>query len=318
MKFTQIDPGEIDLADQRFRVSFSDSFDELVGSIQDLGLLNPPVLARREGRLILVSGWKRVRACRALLLSPIPVFVEEDKDDLELFSIAVYENTSNRTLSIVEKAGILARQQGFGAPQDELIRRTLPLLGIPPTAEYLQIFMSVAGMDPEEKKIVHEKDPTAALLQALLAFSPAERSLLRPWLWTLGQNKQKELLNTLREVAVRDGISPEKVLAHPRIRELAAEEQLSLRQQAERLLDHLRERRNPSLTAWSRAFDVALQKLGIEKGVVIDPSPFFEGEDLSLQFSFRSREEFLERLARLKNLGDRSEFCDLFKDPEDE
>ncbi|MFA9455020.1 MAG: ParB N-terminal domain-containing protein, partial [Candidatus Aminicenantaceae bacterium] len=78
MKFTQIDPGEIDLADQRFRVSFSDSFDELVGSIQDLGLLNPPVLARREGRLILVSGWKRVRACRALLLSPIPVFVEEE------------------------------------------------------------------------------------------------------------------------------------------------------------------------------------------------------------------------------------------------
>lgn len=318
MKFTQIDPGEIDLADDRFRVSFSDSFDELVGSIRDLGLLNPPVLAKREGRLILVSGWKRVRACRALLLSPIPVFVEEEKDDLELFRIAVYENTSSRTLSIVEKAGILSRQQGFGAPQDELIRRTLPLLGIPPTMEYLQLFLSVAGMDSEEKKIVHEKDPTAAVLQALLAFSPAERARLRPWLWTLGQNKQKELLNTLREVAARESISPEQVLAHPRIRELVAEEQLLPRQQAERLLDHLRERRNPSLTAWSRVFDGALQKLGIEKGIVIAPSPFFEGEDLSLHFSFRSREEFLERLARLKNLGDRAEFCDLFKDPEDE
>ena len=109
MRFTQIDPHDIDLTDERFRISFILSSDELAVSIRDLGLLNPPVLAQRKGgRTILVSGWKRVLACRALSLSPIPVFVADEKDDLELFKGAVYENASVRTLSAVEKAEVRA------------------------------------------------------------------------------------------------------------------------------------------------------------------------------------------------------------------
>jgi ParB family chromosome partitioning protein len=306
MRFTQIDPHDIDLADERFRISFILSSDELAASIRDLGLLNPPVLAQRKGgRTILVSGWKRVLACRALSLSPIPVFMADEKDDLELFKVAVYENAS-------------VRLQGFGAQADELIRQYLPLLGIPPTREYLELFIFVAGFDPEEKRVVHDKDPPAAVLKALFPFTPAARARLLPWLWTLGRNKQKELLSNLREIASRDGISPEEVLSHPRIREIAADGRLSPRQQAEELVEHLRERRNPTLTAWSKAFDAALEKLGIGKGVVIDPSPFFEGEDLSLHFSFRSPEEFLDRLSRLKGLADKPEFQALFRGPDDE
>ena len=318
MRFKQIDPAEIDLSDERFRVSFPDSLDELTDSIRDVGLLNPPVLTKREDRLVLVTGWRRILACSALALSPISVFVEEGKDDLELFWNAVYENTSSRSLSVVEKAEILARLKEFGAPQDELLRRALPLLGIPSTKEYLDLFLAAAGMDPAEKKLVHQKDPSPAVLQAFLSYSSEERARLSPWLWTLGQNKQKELLGILREIAARDGISPGRVLAHPRIRDLAEEKKLSPRQQAEKLLIHLRGQRNPTLTAWSQAFEAALRNLGIEKGIVIDPSPFFEGEDLALHFSFRSREEFLERLARLKGMADRPEFAGLFKDPGDE
>ena len=319
MRFTQIDPHDIDLADERFRISFILSSDELAASIRDLGLLNPPVLAQREGgRTILVSGWKRVLACRALSLSPIPVFVADEKDDLELFKVAVYENASVRTLSAVEKAEVLARLQGFGAQADELVRQYLPLLGIPPTREYLELFLFVAGFDPEEKRVVHDKDPPPAVLQALFPFTAAARARLLPWFWTLGRNKQKELLSNLREIAARDNISPEEVLSHPRIREIEADGRLSPRQQAEELVEHLRERRNPTLTAWSQAFDAALEKLGIDKGVVIDPSPFFEGEDLSLHFSFRSREEFLDRLSRLKGLADKPEFRALFRGPDDE
>jgi ParB family chromosome partitioning protein len=242
----------------------------------------------------------------------------DNRDDLELFKIVVYENSSVRKLSVVEKAEILDRLRGFGTPTDELVRQYLPLLGIPPTREYLELFLSVAGFKPEEKRLVHDKDPPISVLQALLPFSPEERSLLWPWLWTLGRNKQQELLNILREITARDGISPEEVLSHPRIRELEAENRLSPRQQAEKLLEHLRERRNPTLTAWSRAFEAALQKLGIEKGVVIDPSPFFEGEDLSLHFSFRTQEEFLDKLSRLKGLANQTEFTKLFQDPGDE
>jgi ParB family chromosome partitioning protein len=318
MRFTQIDPRDIDLTDERFRISFILASDELAASIRDLGLLNPPVLAQRGGRRVLVSGWKRVLACRSVSLSPIPVFMADERSDLELFKVAVYENALVRAFSAVEKAEVLSRLQGFGAQADELVRRYLPLLGIPPTREYLELFLYVAGFGPEEKRIVHDRDPPAAVLQALLPLPAAARARLLPWFWTLGQNKQKELLSNLTEIAARDGITPEDVLAHPRIRDLESDDRLSPRQQAEELVEHLKQRRNPALTTWSKAFSAALEKLGIEKGVVIDPSPFFEGEDLSLHFSFRSREEFLNRLSRLKGLADKREFQALFREPDDE
>jgi len=318
MRFTQIDPFDIDLADERFRISVVLASDELAASIRDLGLLNPPVVAQRQGSRVLVSGWKRVQACRTVALSPIPVFVADEKNDLELFKGAVYENALVRAFSAVEKAEVLARLRDFGAKSDELVRRYLPLLGIPPTRDYLDLYLFVAGFGPEEKRVVHDRNPPAAVLQALLPFGSCVRTRLLPWLWTLGQNKQKELLNNLREIAARDGVSPEDVLAHPSIRDLGIDDRLSPRQQAEELVEHLKQLRNPALSTWSEAFAAALEKLGIEKGVVIDPSPFFEGEDLCLHFSFRSREEFLKRLSRLKDLADKREFQALFRGPDDE
>ena len=92
-------------------------------------------------------------------------------------------------------------------------------------------------------------------------------------------------------------------------------ENLSVPQKAENILAFLREARNPSLSLWAKTFEAVLKKLDIEKGIMVDPSPFFEGEDLALHFSFKSRKELLNKLAQVKKLADRSEFDDVFNSP---
>lgn len=315
MKFTQIDPAEIELCDDRFRISFFYSGTELKDSIQDVGLLNPPVLTRREGQLILVSGWKRVLACLNLELRLIPIFIAGQKDDLELFTASVYENASVRSLSGIERAETLARLKKFGVSDAALVRRFFPLLGIPCNPEYLKLFISLAEFSSEEKKQMHQKNMSMAVLQALVFFDLGERELLLPWLQALGQNKQRELLNLLRDISLRDKQPLLAILNAPQIRELASNDKLSLPQKAEKILSFLRVARNPSLSLWTKTFEAVLKKLDIEKGIVVDPSPYFEGEDLALHFSFKSREELLERLFHVKKLADRNDFTDIFKTP---
>ncbi len=315
MKFTQIDPAEINLCDERFRISFFYTGTELKESIQEVGLLNPPVLAHREGQLILVNGWKRVLACLHLELPLIPIFIAGQEDDLELFTASVYENVSVRSLSGIEKAEILARLKKFGSPDATLVRRFFPLLGIPCNPDYLRLFSVLAEFSAEEKKCVHQKNMSMPVLQALVFFNAQERELFLPWLQAFGQNKQKELLNLLREISQRDKQPVLDILHEPQIQELVYNDKLSLPQKAEKILSCLREARNPSLSFWTRTFEAVLKKLEIEKGILVDPSPFFEGEDLALHFSFKSREELLERLVQVKKLADRADFYELFKIP---
>jgi len=318
MKFTQIDPAVIDVEEERFLISFDCSLAELKHSIQEVGLLNPPILAGRRDRPVIVSGRKRILACLELGLSPIPVFIARDQSDLKLFQLAVFENVSVRGLSAVEKAEVLAKLKSFGAADAELIRRFLPLLKIPPTAEYLDLFLALARYGPEEKRVVHEKGLSITVLKTLHPFSPEERALLWPLLRSLGQNRQKELLILLREIARREQVQPLQLLSEPGITVLREDDTLSAPQKATKLVDLLRERRYPSLSSWTKAFEAVLEKLEIEKGILVDPSPFFEEEDLSLRFTFKNRAEFMARLSGLKRLAEKPEFDQLFPSSDDD
>jgi len=99
--------------------------------------LSPPLVRRGEKRHVLVSGWKRVLACRALGLAAINALVTEEKNDLRLFLRAFYENLAAREISLIEKAEIGRKLLGFGVDRKTILRSYFPLLSLPATAEHL-------------------------------------------------------------------------------------------------------------------------------------------------------------------------------------
>jgi hypothetical protein len=264
---------------------------------------------------VVVCGWKRILACEKLGLGSIPVFISPETNDLELFKNPVYENASFRELSVFEKAEILCKLKGFGEVDENLIRRFLPLLKIPATRRYLELFWEVSTFDPALKQALGHHGASLAVLELLLPYTPEERTLLLPLLLTQGQNKQKELLTLLRDVAQREKISPRAILQGLVCQTILQDDRLSPLQKADRILDTVREQRSPVLSSWSRAFEAALKALHLEKGVVISPIPFFEGEELNLTFGFRSREEFVQRITELTKLAEKPEFSGLFRPP---
>ena len=119
-----------------------DALDELVASIQEVGLLQPVVVREvGPGRYELVMGERRWRASHRAGLTEIPAIVRATADD-DLLRDALMENLHRQQLNPLEEAA--AYQQlldDFGATHEELARRigrsrphisnTLRLLNLP-------------------------------------------------------------------------------------------------------------------------------------------------------------------------------------------
>ena len=123
-----------------------DALNELIASIKEIGILQPPVVRKvAEGRYELIMGERRFRAAKAAGLKTIPVIIRQTPDN-ELLREALIENIHRSQLNPLEEAaayaGLLA---DFGCTHDELatklgrsrplISNMLRLLNLPPTVQ---------------------------------------------------------------------------------------------------------------------------------------------------------------------------------------
>ena len=123
-----------------------DALNELIASIKEIGILQPPVVRRvSEGRYELVMGERRFRAAKAAGLKTIPVIIRQTPDN-ELLREALIENIHRSQLNPLEEAAAYAGLlNDFGCTHDELatklgksrpfISNMLRLLNLPPTVQ---------------------------------------------------------------------------------------------------------------------------------------------------------------------------------------
>lgn len=318
MKREEVYLKDIDLKDERFRISFFFSLEKLRQSLKEVGLINSPLVTYRQDRLILISGWKRVLACKALSFSSIPAWMVKTDSDLDAFLLAFHENRATREFSLLEKAEILCRLRRFGENEQKIVKHYLPLLRIPQTSYYLDLYLAISRFDRDLKSFIHEKNMSLTSLEYLAEFKPKERRLLLPLLLPLGQNKQKELLQGLREISLRNDLPVEKILTSKPLTRILDSEKLSPLQKSERIRQRLRDQRYPHLSSSEKTFEQALRKAGWPEDMTIAHSPFFEEEGITVTFRFKDEEEFKSHLKRLQQVASREGFSKVFKLPSDE
>ena len=316
MEYIEVPLRAIDFRDERFRTSSDPVPEGLLRSIQKAGLISPPVVCRRKRRYVLVTGWKRALACRSLGFRKIAVLITPERSDRRLLIIAVNDNLATRELSLAEKAMILLKLGQSGLAQAILIKEYSPRLGLPATLEALQRMLSLARADQSLRDFVSEKSSPPAVIEALLRFPPGNIRPLLPLLRTLGQNKQRQILEDLWDIVRRDGISVRILLRRKGFRRILASPRLSKLQKAEGLRQCLKTVRYPALSAREEAFREALRKVRWPGDVAVQPSPFFEENGMTVSFRAGSRQELQAVLERLGETAAREEIDGLFREKE--
>ncbi len=304
---------EIDLKDQRFRISLFFSIKNLLSSVKKVGLIYPPLLTIREGRIVLVSGWKRVEACRLLGISSIPGYFISDNDDLKVFHLAFFENLATRDFNVLEKAEILKKLISFGEKEKRIISEYLPLLGLPPTSTYLNLYLAFSEFEIEEKELIHQNEIPFSSLEILAKLKREERELIFPLLLPLGKNKQKELLECALDLAGKKGISIKSIFHQQEIREILESRNISALEKSQKIRLLLRREKYPLLSSWSESLKLILKKTRWPKDIILRPSPFFEEEKMSIFFDFKNEQEFVEKVSKLVELTSKKEFKGIWR-----
>jgi len=293
---------EIDTGDDTFRLSLRTDQDPLVASVQAAGLINPPVLRQREDlRYQIVCGFRRVMACKALGWHEIKAKVlKEGVTELDSFKLAILDNRSHRQLNIVEQA------QGI-----QKLSRHLP------SRKRLHTLSSLLGF-PENKKVFEKMEALSMLPAAIQAgvmdeiisfeaavdlseFSHAEAlsffELFKHL--NLSQNKQRDIIKLVQEIAIREDLQPVEILESKGIKTSIDRPELNRNEKASRVRAYLKRRRFPTLARAEERFSRELKALKLNEDFHITPPAYFEGGPYTLRMTFKTVRDFDERLKAL-------------------
>jgi ParB family chromosome partitioning protein len=174
---------------------------ELVASIKEIGILQPPVVRQTSaGRYELIMGERRFRAAKLAGLRSIPVIIRQTPDN-ELLREALIENIHRSQLNPLEEAAAYTQLlQDFNCTHDELahklgrsrplISNTMRLLNLPASvqsrvasgvisaghARALLGLSNEAEIDRLAKRIVAEGLSVRAIEEIIAATSPKAAS----------------------------------------------------------------------------------------------------------------------------------------------
>ena len=100
----EIDVNDISLNPDQPRTNFNQiSLVQLASSINELGLIQPITVKEKDGKYILISGERRLRAFKKLNLDSIPAYIRKANDQSSL-EMALVENIQRRDLDAIEIA----------------------------------------------------------------------------------------------------------------------------------------------------------------------------------------------------------------------
>jgi ParB family chromosome partitioning protein len=301
---------QIDSEDERFRITTRRGSVDLLSSLQRIGLLAAPLVLPTENGFIIVSGFRRIAACRELTWDVIPAKVlSRQTSEYECALRAIAENSTERPLNLIETSRALALLDQH-APGGQVPLEDAAALGLT-THPGLATKLKALRRLPAEVQ--------AAVIAEAVSFPMAcELSRLEHNLAVIfarlflrlqtSLNKQREILILVSEIASREEMDPREVLRDPALIRVLEMEELDRNQKTRHIRRLLRRRRFPSLVAAEDRFHALRQRLKLGENLQLAPPRDFEGTRFTLTLSFDSLMEIKRLRTKLDELAHHPDF----------
>jgi ParB/RepB/Spo0J family partition protein len=280
----------IDLTDSTCRLGLETDPGILADSIRAIGLLNPPIVRLRGGSTYgVVCGFRRIEACRLLRWHEMPVrLLQEPLPDFELITIAVLDNRSHRSLSVIEQSRAIEKLEGEGHRFE--FAELASVLGLPSNPKVFQKVRALSRLPVAIQAGVSKDMISLEAAVALCRLSSEDAlaffELLHPL--RLSQNKEQEIITLVEEISVRETLSLTQILDSYDVKTILHDPSANRNEKGTRLRAYLKQRRYPTLAQAEELFERNLKALKLKTGFRITPPPYFEGRSYALHISLES------------------------------
>ncbi len=289
---------EIDTRDDTCRLSLRTDPDALLASIRAVGLINPPVLRQRQDfKYQIVCGFRRVEACKTLGWHEIKARVLKARStELDSLKLAILDNRSHRQLNVVEQARGIQKLSPHLPPRNRL-HVLSSLLGFPQNPKVLKKIEALSRLPGAILAGVTNEIVSFERAVDLSRFSHEDGlSLFELFkLLKLSQNKQREIITLVQEIAIREDLQPKDILQSREITTILDRPELNRNERGSKIRAYLKRRRFPRLTKAEERFSKELKALKLNEHMHMTAPPYFEGEQYTLRMTFKSVKDFDER-----------------------
>jgi hypothetical protein len=292
-------------------MSFGFNLDPMVQSIQQVGLINPPILKSDLEGLTIIGGYRRIMALKELKVETAACRIISGRDEvlpLECLLLNLYDNLATRSLNDVEKGMVLSRLDAWVSRQ-EIVERYMPLLGLRSHEKNFRFFLEMErNFGAKIKTFVAEGRLSWQAVKMVSEIDAASRSAILKLIseLRLNINQQSQFIDYIVDLSFIEGKSIPQILGEEELNAICTDTHMNRPQQAKAILNNLRTRRNPSMVKAEKRFNRAVSDLNLPDGIQISAPPFFEGEYYKLEIFFREGQDLrtkLEGLNRIRGLG---------------
>jgi ParB/RepB/Spo0J family partition protein len=288
----------------------------LRASIDEVGVIQPALLRKRQDRYQIVSGFRRISILRDLGRPDILARIIDEKElgNLQLFSSSLHENLTTRGFNAVEKGIALEKLiQQFQVDPGVVVKNYLPLFNLESDEKILKTYLALARMEEEIKGYVLREEVSRTNIRKLATYSSEDRLVLFALfsLLKLGENRLKEMLTLLDEISKRDRLPVREIVDRAEIQAILSHKELTASQRTERVKKILMDLRYPRMHTLEETFERKRRDLNLPSGVSLFHSPFFEGKGLKIEFQFETLEGYRTVLSSLSQLADKKEFQEM-------
>ena len=289
-RFHAVALSRINLQDENFHITSRTDAHDLLESIRYDGLITAPLIIKKESDYVVVSGFRRIAACRKLGWSKITArILNPETDDLDCLRLAIAENSLQRPLNLIETSRCLQKLSVF-IPKAKTLAEMASNLGLPANPSIIDKIKGLCLLPPSIQNSILAGIISLAMASELesmetdcaIAFTRLFDQL------GIGLNKQKDIVSLVREIGHRDGLTVKEVMEDRDFIEIMTDMDLDRGQKSRKLRAYLRQRRYPRIVEAEKRFEIHRKNLKLGNDIKLIPPKEFESTNYSLNLTFNT------------------------------
>ncbi len=281
---------EIDFGDDIFRISTNKQVDDLMLSINHVGILHFPLLLKKETTYRIICGFRRIEACRRLNWPKLEAMIlDPDTMKLKCIKYAITDNAFQRSLNLIEKSRCIEMMSDFFKDVNRLSEE-LSVLGL---SEHPFMIKKLKGIchlpEPFQNSILSDTISLAMVLELAGMSEDDAKGLIKLFnTLKLGLNTQREIVTLVKEIAIREDRSILQIIEESHLNKILMNEDLDKNQKVHNIRIYLKQRRFPNIAIIEKSYEKYRQKLNLDKRFKLISPANFESPTYTLQLSFNN------------------------------
>ncbi len=290
--------------DNTFQITTDTCVNSLADSIQKVGLIIPPILLKKSSKFIIVSGFRRIAACRQIGLQNVfSRVVDTQINKLECVKFAIIDNSFQRQLNLIEQSRSFYLLSLF-FKDDIAIGKEASTLGLPVNPSFIK---KIRKLYHFPQSIQHSIITNNISLDMALELERLEEGVGVDLadIFTdlkLSTNKQREIIFMLKEIALREDISILELFRESCFQEILNNDDLDRNQKTKKIRSCLKQRRYPALTKAEKEFKENVSNLKLGAFVKLNPPGNYDDSIYTLCLQFKNLIELKKRKVGLDKI----------------